>query len=243
MGKNQFGRGIKGCFRLIEKRALYGRKMGRPLRKGQKALINELLPSLEIFLPNQEPLFSPFKLFSAPVQEVWLEIGFGAGEHLVKQALKYPSVGIIGCEPYINGVAQLLKSVAEKEISNIRVFRGDARLLLQSIAKNSISRCFILFPDPWPKTRHHKRRIIGPNTIPLFYKVMSTEAELRIATDVTSYKEWILEHILYSDTFDWRVKRANDWRVRPPDWPETRYEQKAKKAGRLCSYFLFKRRD
>ncbi|MBI78572.1 MAG: tRNA (guanosine(46)-N7)-methyltransferase TrmB [Rhodospirillaceae bacterium] len=217
--------------------------MGRPLRKGQKALINELLPSLEIFLPNQEPLFSPFKLFSAPVQEVWLEIGFGAGEHLVKQALKYPSVGIIGCEPYINGVAQLLKSVAEKEISNIRVFRGDARLLLQSIAKNSISRCFILFPDPWPKTRHHKRRIIGPNTIPLFYKVMSTEAELRIATDVTSYKEWILEHILYSDTFDWRVKRANDWRVRPPDWPETRYEQKAKKAGRLCSYFLFKRRD
>ncbi|MBD20124.1 MAG: tRNA (guanosine(46)-N7)-methyltransferase TrmB [Rhodospirillaceae bacterium] len=217
--------------------------MGRPLRKGQKALINDFLPPLEIFLPNQEPLLSPIEIFSAPVQEVWLEIGFGAGEHLVKQALKYPSVGIIGCEPYINGVARLLKSVAEKEISNIRIFRSDARLLLQSLAKESISRVFILFPDPWPKTRHHKRRIIGPNTIPFLYKVMSTESELRIATDVTSYKEWILEHILYSDAFDWCVKRPNDWRVRPPDWPETRYEKKAKKAGRLCSYFLFKRRD
>ena len=224
-------------------RTLYGRRQGRSLRKGQKTLIQELLPSLEIFLPAQNSTFNPTYLFAPTVKEIWLEIGFGAGEHIIQQALKHPSVGIIGCEPYINGVARLLRSVSENELNNLRVFRDDARLLLNSLTNKSIARTFILFPDPWPKARHYKRRMIGPSTVPLLYRKMAKGSELRIATDDKSYKEWILWHMLFSNKFDWCAQRASDWKIRPQDWPETRYEKKAVKEGRQCSYFLFKRRN
>ena len=172
-----------------------------------------------------------------------LEIGFGDGNNLVNSAKINPHLFYIGSDPFLNTTAKCLDKVIKYNIKNVVIWPDDVRKIINLFPDDSISAIKILFPDPWPKTRHHKRRIIGPNTIPFLYKVMSTESELRIATDVTSYKEWILEHILYSDAFDWCVKRPNDWRVRPPDWPETRYEKKAKKAGRLCSYFLFKRRD
>ena len=183
----------------------------------------------------------PAQIFSSSVNEIWLEIGFGSGEHLTQQALNNPSVGIIGCEPYINGVARMLTSISDSDLSNVRIFRDDARILLHAMTDNSIARIFILFPDPWPKARHHKRRIVGPKIIPTLARLMPKGAELRIATDDPSYKEWILRHMLACDGFEWRARRPQDWQVRLEDWPETRYEMKANGAGRQCSFLLFSR--
>ena len=193
-------------------------------------------------LPSDATPLDPVRIFSPPVNQIWLEIGFGSGEHLVSQALNNPSVGFIGCEPYINGVARILTSISERGLSNVRIFREDARILLRALPDQSIARTFILFPDPWPKTRHHKRRIVGEKTLSALCRLMPKGAELRIATDDPSYKEWILRHILSCSGFEWRARRPQDWQVKLEDWPETRYEMKANSAGRECSFFLFSRK-
>ena len=204
-------------------------------------MIDELLPSIEIFLPGDTETIDPAKVFPATVNQTWLEIGFGSGEHLVEQALNNPSIGFIGCEPYINGVARILTSIAKFGLKNVRIFRDDARVLLSALPDQSIARAFILFPDPWPKARHHKRRIVGPKTISTLCRLMPVGAELRVATDDPKYKEWILRHILSCTGFEWRARRPQDWQVRSWDWPATRYEMKADAAGRQCSFFLFSR--
>lgn len=222
---------------------MHGRRIGRPLRRSRQLLIDNLLPTLEIAVPAPDDSVDPAKLFASDMQEIWLEIGFGSGEHLVRQAIENPSIGFIGCEPFINGVARLLADIEKHDIKNIRIFRDDARILLRAMRDQSIGRTFILFPDPWPKKRHHKRRIIGPSTIPFLTRLMPAGAELRIATDDPSYKEWILRHLLACDGFEWRARRPQDWRNRPKDWPGTRYEMKAHDAGRPCTYFMFDRLD
>ena len=212
------------------------------MRQARQHLVDTLLPTIEITIPAGEPSLDPEQLFVENMREVWLEIGFGSGEHLAQQAIENPSVGIIGCEPYINGVARLLADIDKHDLTNVKIFRDDARILLRALPGASITRTFILFPDPWPKMRHHKRRIIGPSTIPSLCRLMPTGTELRIATDDPSYKEWILQHMLACEEFEWRARHPQDWRVRPVDWPETRYEMKANAAGRQCSYFMFDRR-
>jgi tRNA (guanine-N7-)-methyltransferase len=212
------------------------------LRQARQHLVDTLLPTIEITIPAGEPSLDLEQLFVENMREVWLEIGFGSGEHLAQQAIENPSVGIIGCEPYINGVARLLADIDKHDLTNVKIFRDDARILLRALPGASIARTFILFPDPWPKMRHHKRRIIGPSTIPSLCRLMPTGTELRIATDDPSYKEWILQHMLACEEFEWRARHPQDWRVRPVDWPETRYEMKANAAGRQCSYFMFDRR-
>tara|TARA_Y100001936_G_scaffold254102_1_gene324869 strand:+ start:2047 stop:2652 length:606 start_codon:yes stop_codon:yes gene_type:complete len=199
------------------------------------------LPSVEITLSTEEGSLDPYDLFPESVEEIWLEIGFGAGEHLTQQAITNPTVGFIGCEPFINGVARLLANVSENNMSNVRIFRDDARLLMRAIPDQCIERTFVLFPDPWPKTRHHKRRIVCPETIESLCRLMPVGSEFRIATDDRSYKEWILQYMLAAEGFKWRAQRPSDWRTRPDDWPETRYERKAHAAGRQCSYFMFDR--
>ncbi len=213
------------------------------MRQARQQLVDTLLPTVEIAVPEEGDSLDPAQLFAETKQEVWLEIGFGSGEHLAQQAIENPSVGIIGCEPYINGVARLLADIDKFDLKNVRIFRDDARILLRTMPDQSICRAFVLFPDPWPKVRHHKRRIIGPSTIPSLARLLPVDAELRIATDDPSYKEWILQHMLVDDGFVWRARRPQDWRVRPGDWPSTRYEMKANAAGRQCSYFMFDRRD
>lgn len=212
------------------------------MRQARQQLVDTLLPTIEIEVPADEEPLDPVRLFAENVQEIWLEIGFGSGEHLAQQAIDNPSVGIIGCEPYINGVARLLADIDHHDLKNVRIFRDDARILLRAMQDQSISKAFILFPDPWPKMRHHKRRIVGPSTIPSLCRLMPTGTELRIATDDPSYKEWILQHMLACEEFEWRARHPQDWRERPVDWPETRYEMKANAAGRQCSYFMFDRR-
>jgi tRNA (guanine-N7-)-methyltransferase len=219
----------------------YGRRRGRPLRAGQRERRQSLLPQVSVVVPEDGTL-DPKSLFSTPPREVWLEIGFGGGEHLAEQAARHPEIGFIGCEVFENGVAKLLGAIAERGLANVRILGDDARPLLAALAANSIGRVFILFPDPWPKARHHKRRLVAPATLDRLAAIMKDESELRLATDDPSYLAWMLEHLTAHPAFSWMARRAVDWRERRPDWPPTRYEEKARKAGRLPIFLRFERR-
>jgi tRNA (guanine-N7-)-methyltransferase len=180
-------------------------------------------------------------LFPQPAREVWLEIGFGGGEHLVWQARHHPDIGFIGCEPFEDGVVKLLSAIELEGLKNVRVCADDARPLLRLLPEASIGRAFILFPDPWPKKRHHKRRLVSTTTLADLARIMRAGAELRIATDVGAYASAILRAALASRSFHWMATGPQDWRERTPDWPQTRYEQKAAAEGRRCYYFRFQR--
>jgi len=175
------------------------------------------------------------------ISDVWLEIGFGAGEHLAWQAEAHPDVGLIGAEPFVAGMAKLLSKIEQAKLSNIRLYTEDARDILAALPPASLGRVFILFPDPWPKTRHHKRRLIQTETLDALARVMKPGAELRLATDDRGYLVWALERLMAHPRFQWIARSAADWRARPADWPETRYEAKAVKAGRVCTYLRFLR--
>lgn len=218
----------------------YGRRKGHRLSARKQRLVDETLPPLRLAMHASAP--APLTgLFCVPVSQVWLEIGFGAGEHLAWQAEANPGVGIIGCEPYLNGVAALLASIEERSFENIRIWDGDAREVLDWLPDTSISRVFVLHPDPWPKARHHKRRLVSPETLEVFARVMVAGAELRVATDIGDYARSSLEAVQASGSFVWTAECAGDWRAPLPDWPPTRYERKAKQQGRAPIYLRFLR--
>jgi tRNA (guanine-N7-)-methyltransferase len=175
------------------------------------------------------------------VREVWVEIGFGGGEHLVWQAKAHPDVGLIGCEPFEDGVIKLVSAIEKEGLANVRVCPDDARPLLRLLPDASIGRIFILFPDPWPKKRHHKRRIVAPATLAEVARILRPGGELRIATDVAAYASAILHVALHNRELRWTARGPEDWRLRPPDWPQTRYEAKAIAAGRRGYFFRFER--
>jgi tRNA (guanine-N7-)-methyltransferase len=218
----------------------YGRRKGHALSARKERLLHELLPTLR--LPLDQPAPHPLtQLFPTGVGEVWLEIGFGSGEHLLWQAEHHAHVGLIGCEPFINGVASLLGGIEARELDVIRVHDGDARDVLAWLPPSSISRLFVLFPDPWPKTRHAKRRLLSPETVGEFARVLVQGGELRFASDSGDYAGQVLIALLTSGAFEWTALRAADWRIRPPDWPPTRYEGKALSEGRKPAYLSFRR--
>lgn len=224
------------------RRFVYGRRRGHKLRAGRRALLETLLPRLEIALPEEAGArLDPRALFPAGIADVWLEIGFGGGEHLAAQAAAHPELGFIGCEPFIDGVAGLLSRVSAEGLGNVRIFADDARLLLARLDDASIGRLAVLYPDPWPKRRHHKRRIVAPGTLERFAAVLKDEAELRLATDDAEYARWMLFHLTRHPDFAWTARGPADWRERPADWPATRYEAKALRQGRRPFYFRFKR--
>lgn len=226
------------------RRILYGRRRGRPLHRGQQALVDTLLPRLAVTLPETGPqtgTLDPAALFAPPVNDVWLEIGFGGGEHLAAQAAAHRDIGIIGCEVFENGIAKLLGEVERQGLANVRILADDARLLIAALPPASIGRVFILFPDPWPKQRHHKRRIVAEETLDALAAVMKDGAELRLATDDVGYLGWMLARAPVHPAFAWLAEGPADWRRRPADWPATRYEAKAIAAGRR-PYFLRLRR-
>lgn len=220
---------------------IYGRRRGRKLRSGRRQLRDGMLPRLAIQLPLQGQL-NPAMLFSAPLAAVWLEIGFGAGEHLAWQAERHPDIGFIGGEVFENGVARLVGEIARHRLANIRLFTEDARLLVEHLLPDSIGRVFILFPDPWPKERHHKRRLVATPTLDRLARIMRPGAELRLATDDPGYCEWMLDHVTRHPRFALRAQGADEWRDRPNDWPATRYEMKARAAGRPPAFLRFVRR-
>jgi len=219
---------------------LYGRRRGRALRVGQRERQTTLLPRLSFELPPSGPL-DPASLFAEPPSQIWLEIGFGGGEHLAGQAERHTETGFIGCEVFENGVVKLLGEVERRRLANIRVYADDARPLLAALSPRSIARVFILFPDPWPKARHHKRRLIQAATLDRLAEIMTDGAELRLATDDPSYLAWLLEHTTAHPAFSWMARGPGDWRERPEDWPATRYEEKARKAGRTPVFLRFER--
>ncbi len=219
----------------------YGRRKGHRLSPRRQRLIDELLPGLrpDLGAPCPDPLTD---LFDADVSEVWLEVGFGAGEHLLWQARANPEAGIIGCEPFVNGVAALLGALSDSDPGNVRVWDGDARDVLGWLGDNSLSRVFVLHPDPWPKARHHKRRFICADILAELARVMKPGAELRIATDIGDYVRSSLEAVRVEGSFEWLAETPSDWRERPDDWPQTRYERKAHKEGRKAAYLRFIKR-
>lgn len=225
-----------------QRRLLFGRRRGRALRPGRKTLIAGLLPRLAVSIPASGR-FDPNALFGPEQRPIWLEIGFGAGEHLAEQAEQHPQVGFIGCEVFESGIAKLLTQIEQRRLDNIRIFADDARLLTAALAPASIDRVFILFPDPWPKHRHHKRRLISRETLDRLAEMMIEGAELRVATDDDDYLGWILERVTQHPAFEWVARRPRDWRKRPADWPPTRYEQKARAAGRSPTFLRFRRRS
>lgn len=226
------------------RRTLYGRRRGKKLRSGQQSLLDTLLPRLALTLPAEPATLDLARRFGGrlPAGGVWLEVGFGAGEHLVWQAVQHPEVGLIGCEPYLNGVAKCLAQIERASVANIRLFTDDARLLMAALPERSLARVFVLFPDPWPKTRHHKRRIVNAWTVGRFADLLADGGELRVATDIMDYARWTMAQVWPHPAFRWTATGPGDWRERPADWPATRYEAKALKAGRLPVFLRFERR-
>lgn len=219
----------------------HGRRRGRKLRAGRERLLETVLPALSIAPPAGDGTVDPHIWFSEAAQKIWLEIGFGAGEHLAWQALANPGIGIIGAEPYLNGVARLLSEIAESEIANIRLLPDDVRPLLPRLEESCLARVFILFPDPWPKLRHHQRRIVSTALLDELARVMEDDAELRLATDDQSYLVWMLRHLEADDRFDWMAGRMTDWSTRPDDWPDTRYEGKNRSGGPGPTFLRYRR--
>jgi tRNA (guanine-N7-)-methyltransferase len=216
----------------------YGRRKARPLSGRKEQLLGELLPRLRLDLRKPAP--SPLtQLFDAPMREVWLEIGFGSGEHLLAQAEHHPEIGFIGAEPFINGVASLLGAIETHKLTTVRIHDGDAREVLPWLPSDSIGAAFILFPDPWPKKRQQKRRLVSQETIAELARSLRPGGVLRFASDDADYAAEALFHVSHSGAFEWQAECADDWRIRPPDWPESRYERKALAAGRKPVYFGF----
>jgi tRNA (guanine-N7-)-methyltransferase len=203
--------------------------------------MDKLLPQVALTVP-QEGRLKLGGAFGTPQPDVWLEIGFGAGEHLAVQAECYPEIGLIGCEVFEPGIARLLAHIERRRIDNIRIFVDDARLMLAALPPSSIDRVFILFPDPWPKVRHEKRRLVSRETLDALAAIMRDGAELRLATDDDSYLSWMLERVTDHPSFEWLARSSRDWRARPTDWPPTRYEEKARVAGRAPTFLRVRRR-
>jgi len=216
----------------------FGRRRGKRLRDEQAGRMDGLLPALR--LDVTAPI-DPAALFPA-AREVWLEIGFGGGEHLAHMAEAHPEAGIIGCEPFVNGVAKLLGEVEERGLSNVRVYDGNAADVLARLPAASLARIYLLYPDPWPKRKQRKRRFVSDASLAALARVLRPGGEFRFASDIDEYCGWVLQRIARSPEFIWPAATADDWRTPYPEWPGTRYEAKALREGRVPSYLTFIRR-
>ncbi|TAL31830.1 MAG: tRNA (guanosine(46)-N7)-methyltransferase TrmB [Alphaproteobacteria bacterium] len=243
----------------------YGRRKGKAIRPNRQSAYNLVMPWAQIKIDERsatsqathpsesrdpaDPGFrrggeelkpiDPKSFFDFPVEEVWLEIGFGNGEQLIHQALQNPDIGMIGCEPFMNGVAALCRDIKDKGIKNIRIWQDDARLLMPRFKNHSFARCFLLNLDPWPKKRHHKRRFVQQETLDDLHRLLKKGSELRMSTDDPSLAVWELEKTYFHKGYKWLAESASDWRNRPADMLETRYQKKGATAGRPTVFLRF----
>jgi tRNA (guanine-N7-)-methyltransferase len=220
---------------------LHGRRRGHKLRPGQQALLETALATKQTSVAAIAAV-GPTGIFTAPPRQIWLEVGFGGGEHIACQATNHPDIGLIGCEVFQTGIATLLAQLKDAAADNVRIVVDDARLVLDVLPDASVARAFILFPDPWPKTRHHKRRFVSHETMIALARVLADGAELRLGTDDPAYLRVMLEIACGHQDFEWLARRPADWRERPADWPQTRYEAKAIAQGRTPAFLRLIRR-
>ena len=219
-------KGDRQCYQF------YGRRKGHALRRHHSELIDELLPGLRI------DLAAPLAGLAPPVH---LEIGFGGGEHLAHQAELHPDVRFIGAEPFVNGVAKLLVFIEAKRLQNVSVHAGDVRELFELLPDQSLERIYLLYPDPWPKTRHHRRRLVSQENLQQLHRLLKPGGQFLFASDIDHYVQWTLLETRKASGFTWLAESAADWRQPFSDWVETRYEAKAKREGRVPIYLTFRR--
>ena len=226
-------------------RHFYGRRKGRPLNPARQKALDALLPQLQI--PGNDidetGAFDPCTLFCFSPNRVFFEIGFGNGAHLLSLVQNYPNDAFLGAEPFINGMSAFLKDLEHEKTHNICVLMDDAFMLVNSLCDSSLDGIYILNPDPWPKPKHHKRRIINSDTLTRFARILKPGGRLYITTDSDSMAGWVVRHGIQHDDFIWTARRCADWRTPPHDWQPTRYEQKGQQAGHQQYYLAFVRRN
>lgn len=232
-----------GEFSTGSPRRVFGRRHGRKLRLSQQALLAELYPPRKLELPEGDGPVDPKSFFGAQhPREIWFEIGFGGGEHLAAQARANPDVGLIGCEPFLNGVVSLLQDLDREGLAdNLQIWNDDARKVMDRLPDACISKAFLLFPDPWPKKRHNKRRFVSQENLDVLARVLKPGAELRMASDDMDYIAWMLAETCPHPAFRWTATGPSDWRDRPADAPQTRYEAKARAKGLKPAFLRFER--
>ena len=222
-------------------RAFFGRRKGHALKPRQAALFAALLPRVALDLTKPAPT-NLCTLFAQPLDAVRLEIGFGGAEHLIAQAQAHPNVGFIGTDAFINGVAKALVAIDAHKLSNVQLYFGDASELVDWLPAGALSRIDLLYPDPWPKRRHWKRRFVQDDSLKRLARILNSGGELRFATDIADYAALTLARVLRSPEFAWTAEQASDWRQPWPGFAGTRYEAKAKREGRVPCYLIFKRK-
>lgn len=224
--------------RTGEPRAFFGRRSGKKLHGGQQAIFDATLPALEIQLEGR---LDPHYLFP-DADKLIIEIGYGGGEHLALEAGRNPDTGYIGCEVFTGGIGKMVQTIAAQDLRNVRLFTDDALKLLVQLPAGSIDEVYLLYPDPWPKTRHHKRRFVSPTTLAELARVIRPGGQFHFATDIEDYANWTLAHIVRAPQFRFDAGEPGSWHTPYPGWEPTRYEQKARREGRLVSfYFSFTR--
>ena len=227
-----------------DKRRVFGRRSGRPLNKSRTKVIDELLPQLSIPEDHlkEDGGLAPSSLFDTDYKECWFEIGFGNGEHLSELMRRHPENAYIGAEPFINGMAAFLKDIQDDPQDRIRVHMDDAMMLAHSLADACLEGIYILNPDPWHKTRHHKRRIVNRENLEAFARILKPGGQLICSTDVPYLAEWMITEVMLHGGFEWTAKQANDWRVAPEDWIPTAYQTKKAKGADRMVYLFFKKK-
>jgi tRNA (guanine-N7-)-methyltransferase len=223
------------------KRAFFGRRKGHPLRARQTALFETLLPRLAIDTDKAAPS-DLLTLFPNGAEDVRLEIGFGGGEHLLAQAVAHPRTGFIGSDAFVNAIAKTLAGIDEHRLANVRLHFGDAAHLIDWLPSSALARVDLLYPDPWPKKRHWKRRFVQDESLKQIARVLRSGGQFRFATDIPDYAAWTLERMLRSPDFIWTAEKADDWRKPWAGFGGTRYEAKAFREGRVPGYFIFQKR-
>jgi len=221
----------------LDIRRLYGRSQGHPLRERAQGLVDRLLPDLQV--PDAGPLSA--EILFGNERPLGFEVGFGKGEHLGFQAARLPDWGLIGAEPYLNGVAGLLAEVEDRGLTNVRVHRGDAIDVLERLPDSSLTTLWLLHPDPWPKARHAKRRFVNPGPLGLVAAKLKPGGELRIATDHPLYLRHTLAVMQHQTAFTWTAESPADWEIVPPDWPDTRFAEKARRLGHEVWRLIYRR--
>jgi tRNA (guanine-N7-)-methyltransferase len=219
---------------------LYGRRKGKKLSAHQHGLLETLLPRLA--LDPTRPIADAAALFTHAPNDIWLEIGFGGGEHLATEAAAHPGQGFIGCEFFENGVVKVLTLIAANDLDNTRLYQGDAGTIVDALPARSLAGAYLLYPDPWPKRRQRKRRFLSDEMLKRLARVLRPGGEIRFATDIDDNAAWTLARIMRSADFEWRAQTAQDWRLAWEGWASTRYEAKALAAARKPVYLTFVRR-